>query len=268
MQLLISRDIELRKKGGKMKVRVVGLSIIQCQLVTKSTVAFLLVIFFHLGILHAADLRVRAVDPHGDGIADAAITVRSLATTEPGKVQELVTSALGWTRLLKLPSGLYQISVADRGYMTSVRELFIDNSTHEIEIRMRPGSIIDLAATNENSAKQSWHIALRFRFNDRKGEPIIGARILLRDSEGNNQQWVQTDSAGRITVEVQDPPLSLVPGHVVVLPIQGIVYTFLLLNDDCSLSPELQSDFMPQGAKCVAVKDLSAEIDIPGPNGE
>ena len=56
--------------------------------------------------------------------------------------------------------------------------------------------------------------------------PLAGIRVLSRDTEGKNEQWLTTDSIGKVGLELTNGPT------ILVVPVDGEVHTFVLL-DDC-----------------------------------
>jgi hypothetical protein len=85
---------------------------------------------------------------------------------------------------------------------------------------------------------------------------LVGIRVLIRGTDGSSSRWAKTGATGRLGVDLVDGPT------ILVVPIDGRVYTFVLL-DDCGTNDPLGR--LPRSATCVSIKNSFAEIEIPKP---
>lgn len=218
-------------------------------------------------LLHATELRIRTVYASHTGVSDLEVTVRSLETAI--SPQRYFTDSSGWTPFFKLPSGLYQVRGIGKGFMNAVREVFVDDSTTEVVLEMRtkpnidgPGIDFPPSSPHTNQVTgAAQKVSIHFRSNIPPRKSIAGVRVLFRDSEGNGEKWIETNSSGTIAVDLPDGPTFLVM-PMVVLPINRAIYAFVLLQD-CSTSESV--GIFPHGAVCVPIRNSSAEIEIPIP---
>lgn len=219
-------------------------------------------LMLHLQIGWAQGLTIRTVDVSGVEVSNIEVTVRSLdaLTASPNRFR---TDSGGRTPAFKLSPGLYQISAAGSpaSWMNSVRELFIDGSVREVVLQMRVRKNIDWIAQPKTSSS-SRQVNLRFSSDTLQKTLPAGLRVLVRDSEGKNERWFQTDATGRIDAVLPEGPtfLSL---PILVVPIEGKVHTFVLL-DDCGTSNLL--GIVPDGVTCIPIRNPLSEIEIPIPS--
>ena len=217
-------------------------------------------------LLHAAELKIRAVYASNTGVSNLEVTVRNLDALK-SLPQILMTDSEGWTPTFKIPAGLYQIRGVGKGFMNSVKEIFVDDSAKQIVLDIRTRANIDGPGieTREDSTvvKQvpgtKRQLNVQLNTSTRPMTPIAHVRVLFRDSEGNGERWLETNSAGEIIVDLPDEPTFLVM-PMVVLPINGTIYTFVLLQN-CGTSESL--GIFPRGATCIPIKNNSAEVEIP-----
>jgi hypothetical protein len=218
-------------------------------------------------LLHATELRIRAVYASHIGVSDLEVTVRSLENaTSP---QRYFTDSSGWTPFLKFPNGLYQVRGIGKGFMNAVSEVFIDDSTTEVVLEMRTKPNIDGPGIDSPPSSPLLNqvtgparkLSIHFHSIIAPKTSIARARILFRDSEGNGEKWIETDSSETIAVDLPEGPTFLAL-PMVILPIDRTIFAFVLLQD-CSTSESL--GIFPHGAVCVPIRNSSAEIEIPIP---
>lgn len=219
-------------------------------------------LMLHLQISWAEELTIRTVDATGAGVSNIEVTVRPLdaLTASPKRFR---TDPEGRTPAFKLSPGLYQISAAGSpaSWMNSVKELFLDDSVRELVLQMRVRKNIDWIAQPKTSSS-SRQVSLRFSSGTLQKTLLAGLRVLLRDSEGKSERWFQTDATGRIAAVLPEGPAFLAL-PILVVPIEGTVHTFVLL-DDCGTSNPL--GIVPDGVTCIPIKDSLSEIEIPIPS--
>jgi hypothetical protein len=214
-------------------------------------------------VLHAAELRVRAVDASGAGIPGIEVAVRCLdqANSSP---ERILSDSSGWSKALKVSRGLYQIRAIGNGFMRSVKEVYVDESTRDVVMEMRNEAIIDYsvikAPDSQSFSKEGSDLKQRIavRFTSQT-EALDGVRVLYRDSEGNNEKWYVTDASGRITIDLTEGPTFIIQ-PTVILVVDGKVYTFELLQD-CSTFKTLS--IFPQGVTCMQISGSLTEIKVP-----
>ncbi|MGP8173296.1 MAG: hypothetical protein ACLP7O_01960 [Terracidiphilus sp.] len=224
------------------------------------------VVLLHIQILYAEELSVRILDSSGFAMSKVELTVRSLDMVNANPLRSY-TDLDGRTPAFRLSSGLYQITATRKGFMNSVKEVFVDDSTEEIVLEMRVRSNIDVIvlknpdtpSTTRPTNRDEHQVGLKLILNQPPKSPIAGMRILFRDSEGNGQRWIQSDSAGRITIDLPEEPTYVVL-PMVVIPIDRKIFIYLLL-EDCATPDPL--GIYPHGAICVPIKNSSATIEVP-----
>jgi hypothetical protein len=214
----------------------------------------------HIG--WAERLTIRTVDASGTEVSNIEVNVRTLdaVTASP---KQFRTDSEGRTPAFELSPGLYQLIAVGphASWMNSVKEVFVDSSTSEIVLQMRVRKNIDWVAQPEASFS-SRQVSLKFSSGTIQKATLAGLRVLVRDSEGKSERWFQTDATGRVEVILPEgPPFLVLP--TVVVPIEGAVHTFILL-DDCDTSDQL--GIVPNGPTCIAIKNSFAEIEIPTPS--
>ncbi len=220
-------------------------------------------------LLHATELRIRTVYASSTGVSDLQVTVRSLETA--ASPQRFVTDSSGWTPFISLPSGLYQVRGIGKGFMNAVKEVFVDDSTTEVVLEMRTKPNIDgpgidfpwSPSLSKQVTGTERKVSVHILSSTPPKTPIARVRILFRDSEGNGEKWIETNSSGTIAIDLPDGPTFLILPMVIV-PIDRMIFTFVLLQD-CATSESL--GIYPYGAVCVSIKNSSAEIDIPMAGG-
>jgi hypothetical protein len=228
-----------------------------------------LMLVLPIGMLHAEGLHVTVL-VSGSSVPKVELTIRSLdiASAPP---QQFVTGSEGRTPTFRLPSGLYQFTAVSKGFWNSVKEVFVDDAVKEVAIVMQPWANIDYAGIRDSSKSltsstqaggATLKVNLRFVSAAPPHLPIERARVLLRDSDGGDQRWVSTDSSGKLALELPTERPLFISLPMVVLPINGSIYTFVLL-EDCANSESWPN--FPKGAVCVTIKHFSAEIEIPEP---
>lgn len=226
---------------------------------TKTCWVVWLLLLLRLSGLHAAELKVRAVDASGAGIPGIEVSVRCLDQADSSPERTLSDSS-GWSKALKLAHGLYQIKAIGSGFMRSVKEVYVNESTRDIVMEMRNDAIIDYSLIkvpdSQSFSKREQRIVVRFISQTRA---LNGVRVLYRDSEGNNEKWYITDPSGRIAIDLPEGPTFIIQ-PTVILVVEGKVYAFELLRD-CSTFKAL--GIFPQGVTCMQIHDSLTEIKVP-----
>jgi hypothetical protein len=171
------------------------------------------------------------------------------------------TDSDGWAMPVELVPGLYQFHSTDlRGrYQDAVKELYVDASTGEVVLRMRSASAKSDPPSRSSSPPTQpafrQTVALRFLSEPPAKSPMAGFRVLVRNANASRQKWVNTDITGKIMVDLDNGPTTFA-----VLPIDGKIYTYGLLND---CAPRLSLGELPSDVQCVSTKSSFAEIVIP-----
>ena len=217
-------------------------------------------------ILHSTELKIRTVYASSTGVSNLQVTVRNLEV-ETLPPQLFLTDSEGWTPYFKLPAGLYEIKGVGKGFMNTVKEVFVDDSTKDVVLEMRTKSNIDytsiVTTQTQLLSKQpvgaERRLKVQFHSDTHPTKTISQMRVLFRDSEGNGERWLETDSTGSLNLDLPDGPAFLAMPMIVV-PVDGSIYTFLILQD-CGISKSLR--FFPQGATCVPIENSIVEIEIP-----
>jgi hypothetical protein len=220
-------------------------------------------LLLHEQTLRAIEVRVRAIDASGAGIPGIEVAVRCLdqAGSSP---ERILTNSSGWSKALKVSHGLYQIKAIGSGFMRSVREVYVDESTRDVVMEMRNQANIDYSVTkapdsqsfSKEDSDLEQRIAVRFILQTKA---LGGVRVLFRDSEGNNEKWYVTDPSGRITIDLPEMPTFIIQ-PTVILVVDGKVYTFELLQD-CSNFKTLS--IFPQSVTCKQISGSLTEINVP-----
>lgn len=220
-------------------------------------------LLLHEQTLRAIEVRVRAVDAFGAGIPEIEVAVRCLdpAGSSP---ERILTDSSGWSKALKVSHGLYQFKATGNGFMKSVKEVYVDESTRDVVMEMRNEAIIDYSVTkapdSQSFSKEDSDLKQRIAVRlISQTKALGGVRVLFRDSEGNNEKWYVTDPSGRITIDLPERPTFIIQ-PTVILVVDGKVYTFELLQD-CSTFKTLS--IFPQGVTCMQISGSLTEIYVP-----
>jgi hypothetical protein len=216
-------------------------------------------------IAKSAEINIRTVDgSSGAPVPHVVVTVRSLNLTNP-VLSDLTTGVNGWTEALNLPKGLYQLSAGKSpSWFRSVRELFIEQDTRTVTLELKPKANIDTIEPPQPNPPfaqpENAEMALRVRLRSSSSKtPLVALRVLLRDSEGNREEWLQTDENGNIDVKLAEPP-GFISFPVLIVAVDPTVYTFALVQD-CRTPHEL--GILPRNAICMTVNHPVLDIEIP-----
>lgn len=204
---------------------------------------------------HASDVRVQTIYSASVSIAKSEVTVRNLCESSEQQLQTLVTGSDGWTPTIEIRPGLYQFVARRKGFLTSVKEIFVEEQTSTIILTMRAWANIDYGPFKGKKTG----ILVRFRVPFSSGKnPVAGMRVLSRDTEGNDERWLVTDSNGVVTVPPTDKPDFITLPTLVVMG-EGKISSFVL-QGDCSLSRTLGN--FPENSDCIQISEPVTEIDI------
>jgi len=217
-------------------------------------------------VLHSAELKVRTVYASSAGVLNLKVTVRNLEV-ETLPQQLFLTDSERWTPYFKLPAGLYEIKGVGKGFMDTVKEVFVDDSTNDVVLEMRTISNIDYVnivttptpSLSKQDVGEERRLRVQFHSGTHPTKPISQIRVLFRDSEGNGEKWFETDSTGSVNIDLPDGPTFIVM-PMIVMPLNRSIYTFVILQD-CSKTESL--GLFPQGATCVPIKNSIVDIKIP-----
>jgi hypothetical protein len=206
-------------------------------------------------LCQSEQIRVRTLDEMGAKVQGVLVVVHSLSADTYFE-KRLLTDSEGQTPMFELHAGLYQfIATCPFGaWRSSVAELFVDSSTKDIALRVGAKKAIDVIKIG----KRPRTVSLRIISSQSEGAPLAGIRVLRRDPDATNVNWLQTNATGRVTIDLVDGPT------ILVVPIEGHVHTFVLV-DDCKAIDPLNGNrgLLPLAAPCVSVKGHPTEIDIP-----
>lgn len=194
---------------------------------------------------------VKTIDESGAAIANVLVLVCPLDSQYQCS-QRFLTDPKGRTPVFELSPGLYQfIATYPHGYWRdSVSENYVDVSTKQIVVQVRAEPVIDALQSGESKRQ----VRVRLVAAAPPHVPLAGSRVLVRDIGAINEHWLHTDARGTVAIDLVDGPT------ILVVPIQGQVHTYVLV-DDCQ-APHLRSDSLFDAA-CISVRSPSVEIDIP-----
>ena len=143
----------------------------------------------------AAPLHLRVMDQTGAPFPDVLVIIKSLAGR--GEIFRALTNQAGDVAERDLPAGLYRV-IATCPYgicETKISEFLVGDVPVELKLK------VDISPTRGNVAIVGPSTRLKLEVIDAQGRPATSARVLVRDSNAEFEQWYETNSKGAVDVE-------------------------------------------------------------------
>lgn len=153
--------------------------------------------------IYGTTLRIRTVDESGANFPNVLVIVRPLDFGS--ELFRALSNEQGNILPRDVDPGLYQIiAVCPYGICkATVEEILVESKpSQELVFKVKLKPIIDTVVIGVPQ--------LNVQVEDNNGNPIVGLRILARNSEASFQRWYTTDPTGKIWGEFEGDPTVLV----------------------------------------------------------
>jgi hypothetical protein len=152
-----------------------------------------------------AQVEITVTSSAGAPLKDALIIVQSL---QPGEHElfRALTDEGGKIPARDLDPGLYRAigTFPYSRWQTEVREFLVSKAPVKVQLQLPEKTVVD--ATTVSVGRLTVHVL------DAKGQPVTGARVLVRDAEAHadSEHWGTTNAQGVTTLELTSTTAVLV----------------------------------------------------------
>lgn len=164
----------------------------------------------------AAPVSIHVVGANGASLQGALVIVQNLRSNTEQELSRELTNSVGDVSLSNVEPGLYRAIATDpyRSWQTEVEEFLVKDEPVVLTLELARRTTDDPVVASVG--RLTVHVL------DAAGNPVSGARVLLRDAEAHPhaEHWGSTDARGTVSLDVTEN------SSVLVILYDGKLYKF------------------------------------------